>query len=124
MASAKLSVEKVVDEKTTRKLLIDRALKGAGWSPIIRYFQGASYDTAAVEEYQTAEGPADYVLFHRGEEWDACTAERTVELEVELASRKYGDALKIHHEMVEYLPCSDGISSTWWSNPLMTSRWC
>ncbi len=41
----------VVDERTTRKILIDRALKAAGWSPILRCLPGASYDTAAVEEY-------------------------------------------------------------------------
>jgi hypothetical protein len=38
-------------------MLIDKALQAAGWSPILRYVHGASYDTAAVEEYQTAEGP-------------------------------------------------------------------
>lgn len=56
-----------MDEKTTRKTLIDKALAAAGWSPIVRYHPGASYGTAAVEEYETAEGPADYVLFHQGE---------------------------------------------------------
>lgn len=54
-----------MDEKTTRKTLIDKALVAAGWSPIVRYRPGASYDTTAVEEYETPGGPADYVLFHR-----------------------------------------------------------
>jgi len=56
-----------MDEKTTRKQLVDKALEASGWSPIVRHLPGASYDKAAVEEYETAEGPADYVLFHRGE---------------------------------------------------------
>ncbi len=65
-----------MDEKTTRKLLIDKALAAAGWSPIVRYLPGASYATAAVEEYETAEGPADYVLFHRGEAVAAVEAKK------------------------------------------------
>ncbi len=65
-----------MDEQTTRKTLIDKALEAAGWSPIVRYLAGASYDTAAVEEYETAEGPADYVLFHRGEALAAVEAKR------------------------------------------------
>jgi len=66
----------VVDEKTTRKLLIDKALAAAGWSPIVHYLAGLSYDTVAVEEYETAEGPADYVLFHRGEALAAVEAKK------------------------------------------------
>ncbi len=65
-----------MDERTTRKTLIDKALEAAGWSPIVRYLAGASYDTAAVEEYETAEGPADYVLFHRGEALAAVEAKK------------------------------------------------
>lgn len=65
-----------MDERATRKTLIDKALEAAGWSPIVRYRPGASYDTAAVEEYETAEGPADYVLFHRGEALAAVEAKR------------------------------------------------
>ncbi|MBI4562517.1 MAG: restriction endonuclease subunit R, partial [Candidatus Rokubacteria bacterium] len=56
--------------------MIDKALEAAGWSPIVRYLPGASYDTAAVVEYETAEGPADYVLFHRGEALAAVEAKR------------------------------------------------
>ena len=65
-----------MDERTTRKTLIDRALEAAGWSPIVRYLRGASYDTAAVEEYETTEGPADYILFHRGDALGAVEAKK------------------------------------------------
>ncbi|MBI3781318.1 MAG: DEAD/DEAH box helicase family protein [candidate division NC10 bacterium] len=65
-----------MDEKTTRKLLIDKALERAGWSPIVHCVPGASYDTAAVEEYETAEGPADYVLFDRGDALAAVEAKK------------------------------------------------
>ena len=33
-----------MDEKAARKLLINEALKTMGWSPIVRYRAGASYD--------------------------------------------------------------------------------
>jgi type I restriction enzyme R subunit len=56
-----------MDEWETRRRLIDPALEAAGWSPVIQYAPGATYDTAAIREYETAAGPADYVLFHRGE---------------------------------------------------------
>lgn len=65
-----------MDEKATRKQLIDKVLEVAGWSPIVRYAPGASYHTAAVEEYETAEGPADCVLFHRGEALAAVEAKK------------------------------------------------
>ncbi len=65
-----------MDEQTTRKTLIDKALEAAGWSPIVRYLHGASYDTAAVEEYETTEGPADYILFHRGDALGAVEAKK------------------------------------------------
>jgi len=51
------------DERTTRKLLIDKTLEASGWSPIVRYRDGATYSRAAVEEYPTANGPVDYALF-------------------------------------------------------------
>ena len=63
-------------EWTTRKQLIGPALEAAGWSPIAGYVPGATYDTAAVEEYETVEGPADYLLFHRGETLPAFEANR------------------------------------------------
>lgn len=65
-----------MDEKETRKALVDEALLAAGWSPIVRYAPHATYDTAAVTEYETAEGPADYVLFHRGEALAAVEAKK------------------------------------------------
>ncbi len=65
-----------MDEKTTRKQLVDKALESSGWSPIVRYVPGATYDTAAVEEYETAEGPADYLLFHRAEALAAVEAKK------------------------------------------------
>ncbi len=65
-----------MDEKATRNQLINRALEQAGWSPVVRYRPGASYQTAAVEEYETAEGPADYILFHRGEALAAVEAKK------------------------------------------------
>lgn len=65
-----------MDEKTTRKTLINKALEAAGWSPIVRYLPGASCETAAVEEYETAEGPADYILFDRGEALAAVEAKK------------------------------------------------
>jgi len=55
------------NERETRKKLIDRALADAGWSPIVRYDDGVPYDSAAVEEYPTANGPVDYALFDHGE---------------------------------------------------------
>ncbi len=65
-----------MSEWATRKQLIDPALEAAGWSPIVRYAPGATYDTAAVADYETAEGPADYVLFHRGEALAAVEAKK------------------------------------------------
>ncbi|MFQ5804006.1 MAG: type I restriction-modification enzyme R subunit C-terminal domain-containing protein [Candidatus Methylomirabilales bacterium] len=65
-----------MDEKATRKRLVDKALESAGWTPVVPYRAGGSYDTAVVEEYETAEGPADYVLFHRGEALAAVEAKK------------------------------------------------
>ena len=55
-----------LNEKGTRKLLIDRLLKESGWGPIVYFQRGIKYEHAAVEEYETANGPSDYVLFHKG----------------------------------------------------------
>ncbi len=63
-------------EKATRKELVDRGLLAAGWGPILPYHHGATFTTAAVEEYETAEGPADYVLFHRGRALAAVEAKK------------------------------------------------
>ncbi len=54
------------NERATRKKLIDQALKDTGWSPIVRYSDGATYSLGAVEEYPTANGPVDYALFDDG----------------------------------------------------------
>lgn len=54
-------------EHATRKRLIDQALLAAGWSPILRYAGTAPFGTTVLEEYPTANGPADYALFHNGE---------------------------------------------------------
>ena len=54
------------DEWTTRKKRVEKALREAGWWPIVDFAKGAKYDNAAVREYETDEGPADYVLFHNG----------------------------------------------------------
>jgi len=51
-------------EKTTRKTRIDPLLKAAGWS-VALYKDGidlADYNKYALEEYPTANGPADYAL--------------------------------------------------------------
>lgn len=63
------------DESQTRAQLIDKALSDAGW-PIEDYHEGASYTTAAVREYETANGPADYVLFVEGTAIGAVEAKR------------------------------------------------
>ena len=52
----------------TRKVLIDAALRAAGWR-ITPFVQGNSLDASnacAVEEYRTATGPADYALIVGG----------------------------------------------------------
>lgn len=54
------------NEHTTRKALIDKELQAAGWKPIVRYHDGATFQTAAVEEYPTANGPVDYALWADG----------------------------------------------------------
>jgi len=55
-----------LDERTTRKQLIDRALEATGWLPIVRFRDGVTYSCGAVEEYPTANGPVDYALFDSG----------------------------------------------------------
>src|SRR5436190_6651028 len=55
-------------EKITRKKRIDISLKNLGWV-IISYDLGlntSTLSTHAVEEYPTANGPADYALFVNG----------------------------------------------------------
>lgn len=51
-------------EWATRKTLIDKRLRGAGWriAPFDPTKTLESWDRCAVEEYQTGNGPADYAL--------------------------------------------------------------
>ena len=51
-------------EWATRKTLIDKRLRGAGWriTPFDPTKTLESWDRCAVEEYQTGNGPADYAL--------------------------------------------------------------
>ena len=51
-------------EHATRKRLIDKALKRAGWSPIIPFDTTPPRHLVAFEEYLMPNGPADYALFH------------------------------------------------------------
>ncbi len=59
----------VESEWVTRKKRIDKLLEESSWK-VIHYKAGVShkeYIQHAVEEYPTDHGPADYVLFHKGE---------------------------------------------------------
>ncbi len=56
-------------ERRTRKARIDPRLKRAGWSTILPFAPGidpAALSASAVEEYETANGPADYALCDGG----------------------------------------------------------
>lgn len=58
-----------INENETRKKWIDEKLKASGWKHIIPYCDDLDFSTlhkTAVEEYQTATGPADYALFMGG----------------------------------------------------------
>lgn len=55
-----------LSEAETRKSLIEKALVSAGWSPIVDYSSGTLIELGSVREYQTANGPADYILFVEG----------------------------------------------------------
>jgi len=56
-----------MNEAQTRKKYIDEALRRSGWKRIVPFKEGVSYKDEAVEEYPTASGPADYVLFCGGQ---------------------------------------------------------
>lgn len=56
-----------LSEHATRKRLIDAALLDAGWTSIARFDPLVPRELVALEEYPTAHGPADYVLFHNYE---------------------------------------------------------
>ena len=55
-----------MSEKETRKKLIDLMIVSAGWGPITPYEENRDYTNESVTEFPTANGPADYVLFHNG----------------------------------------------------------
>lgn len=54
-----------LNEDKTRKAYIDKALTESNWKPIVPYADEKSYKHAAVIEYPTETGPADYLLFHK-----------------------------------------------------------
>jgi type I site-specific restriction endonuclease len=58
--------EAELNEAKTRKTLIDKALAGAGWGPVVPYSEEAVWLHGSVEEYPTSKGPADYILFDQG----------------------------------------------------------
>ena len=71
-----MSSSSKIDEATTRRLLVEKALREAGWWPIFGFVKGAKYTTCAVREYETSEGPVDYMLFHNGEALAAVEAKK------------------------------------------------
>jgi type I restriction enzyme R subunit len=54
-------------EAATRARLIDAKLRQSGWSPIVPFSAHQQTGLVAFTEYPTANGPADYALFHQGE---------------------------------------------------------
>src|SRR3954471_12332572 len=58
----------MVNEAVIRKLKIDPRLKGAGWPvvPLSAATGSVPNPPTAVEEWPTANGPADYALCHKG----------------------------------------------------------
>lgn len=65
-----------MSEKTTRNKFIDVSLRSSGWTSIVNFEEGKKYDFAAVREYETDNGPADYVLFHNGRALAAVEAKK------------------------------------------------
>lgn len=56
----------MMSEHGTRRRLVEKALSDAGWSPIVNYSKDSVYEYGAVQEHETANGPADYILFSDG----------------------------------------------------------
>jgi type I restriction enzyme R subunit len=56
----------MLSEHETRRRLVEKALSDAGWLPIVDYVKGSVYELGAVREYETENGPADYILFMDG----------------------------------------------------------
>ena len=71
-----MSVDPSINEKTTRKGLIDVALRAARWTNIVDFEEGKKYDFTAVREYSTENGPADYILFKNGKALAAVEAKK------------------------------------------------
>lgn len=65
-----------MNERATRRELIDKMLLACGWGPIVDFKEGEKYETCAVREYQTKNGPADYLLFYKGEALAAVEAKK------------------------------------------------
>ena len=112
------------DEWTTRRERVDKALREAGWRHIVGFAKGAKYDNEAVREYETAEGPADYVLFHNGEAIAAVEAKKvTIGPQNVLAqalrySRGFGLVIRGCDGMCRTTQMADNeASATWFSSP-------
>ena len=56
----------MLSEAETRKRLVEKVLLKTGWGPIVDYVPRISWGSGAVREYETDNGPADYILFHDG----------------------------------------------------------
>ena len=66
-------------ERKTRQQRIDPKLKGSGWSVVP--FAGVdpgSYSKAAVEEFETRNGPADYALCDEGQVMGVVEAKKLI----------------------------------------------
>jgi len=68
--------EKYMSEKATRNRFIDVSLRSSGWTNIVDFEEDKKFDFAAVREYETDNGPADYVLFHKGRALAAVEAKK------------------------------------------------
>jgi type I restriction enzyme R subunit len=65
-----------ISERATRNRYIDVALRDTGWTNIVDFEENKKYDFAAVREYETDNGPADYVLFNNGRALAAVEAKK------------------------------------------------
>jgi type I restriction enzyme R subunit len=65
-----------ISERATRNSYIDVALRDTGWTNIVDFEENKKYDFAAVREYETDNGPADYVLFNNGRALAAVEAKK------------------------------------------------
>lgn len=116
-----------INEQTTRRRLIDVALRHAGWDPIIPYDEQTPRAVVVMTEYPTAEGPADYVLFHNGEPLAIVEAKRraTGAQNVLKQAQRYASGLtdspfNFHGYGVPFAYSSDG--DTIWFQDLRDAR--